>query len=316
VGQNRIQPPSDDAAFVAATQATPPDDDSRLVYADWLEDRSDPRGEFIRVQAEMADLPVYSDRYVNLKKRRRALQAQVDADWCRAMGYVPRHRPLFTRLPQPRVERWRLVEEFIDVWHGPLEANDGYSEAELMAAEKRLGLRLPAALREWYALAGKRKGVWSTADNLLSPDRLRLDQDRDGLVFRTENQASVMWAVRATDLNLEDPPIFEIYENVQASPTTTAFAIQVLLHEAQFGTGVLSAGGSVDERHWREALERDVSKCDLPDRYWIAHRFWSYEGADILFERTARAWLNVAARTEQALEQLGPDVLGQLERYT
>jgi uncharacterized protein (TIGR02996 family) len=36
-------------AFVLAI-AQSPDDDSRLMYADWLDDRGDPRGELIRVQ--------------------------------------------------------------------------------------------------------------------------------------------------------------------------------------------------------------------------------------------------------------------------
>src|SRR5262249_59809421 len=37
--------------------------------------------------------------------------------------------PLFTKLPEGRVERWRLVEEFIDTWYRPLRASDGVSEA-------------------------------------------------------------------------------------------------------------------------------------------------------------------------------------------
>ena len=31
----------------------PDDDDPRLVYADWLDEQGDPRGEFIRVQCEL-----------------------------------------------------------------------------------------------------------------------------------------------------------------------------------------------------------------------------------------------------------------------
>ena len=36
--------------FVAAICAEPDDDLPRLIYADWLDDRGDPRGEFIRLQ--------------------------------------------------------------------------------------------------------------------------------------------------------------------------------------------------------------------------------------------------------------------------
>ena len=58
--------------------------------------------------------------------------------WRERLGYVPRHRPLFTQLPERRVERWRLVEEFIDTWHKPLKPGDGASEEELRAKTRAL----------------------------------------------------------------------------------------------------------------------------------------------------------------------------------
>src|SRR5262245_49827440 len=45
-----------DAPFLDAIRAAPADDGPRLVYADWLEERGDPRGEFIRLQCEHAHL--------------------------------------------------------------------------------------------------------------------------------------------------------------------------------------------------------------------------------------------------------------------
>jgi uncharacterized protein (TIGR02996 family) len=39
-------------AFLKAIQEQPEDDGPRLMYADWLEERGDPRGEFIRVQCQ------------------------------------------------------------------------------------------------------------------------------------------------------------------------------------------------------------------------------------------------------------------------
>ena len=40
--------------FLTAILENPADDDPRLVYADWLDERCDPRGEFIRVQCRLA----------------------------------------------------------------------------------------------------------------------------------------------------------------------------------------------------------------------------------------------------------------------
>jgi uncharacterized protein (TIGR02996 family) len=42
--------------FLTEILAGPDDDVPRLIFADWLEERSDPRGEFIRVQCELATL--------------------------------------------------------------------------------------------------------------------------------------------------------------------------------------------------------------------------------------------------------------------
>lgn len=45
---------TDHDSFLRTIIENPADDGPRLVYADWLEERGDPRGEFIRVQCELA----------------------------------------------------------------------------------------------------------------------------------------------------------------------------------------------------------------------------------------------------------------------
>ena len=52
----------EDEAFLAAIAEDPADEARRLVYADWLDDRSDPRAEFLRVEAAMHGRPVYRAR--------------------------------------------------------------------------------------------------------------------------------------------------------------------------------------------------------------------------------------------------------------
>jgi uncharacterized protein (TIGR02996 family) len=46
----------EDAGFLQALLAAPEDDALRLVYADWLEERGDPRGEYLRCQCARAAL--------------------------------------------------------------------------------------------------------------------------------------------------------------------------------------------------------------------------------------------------------------------
>jgi hypothetical protein len=226
---------------------------------------------------------------------------------------VPTH--LRATAPARRLERWRLITEFIEVWHGPLGAEDGFTEAELVAAEDRLGIKLPTALREWYALAGRRNDVWSRQDHLVPPTQLELDRESDILIVRQENQCCETWGIRTRDLNQEDPPIVEVGAGVQSSPTTSAFACQAAFYEVKFAPNVLQAHGAIPEQVTRNALDHKFSKCDLPDRYWVASPVIFYEGTDVTVETCASEWVCVAARGEEAIQQLGEEFLQNLERH-
>lgn len=50
-------------AFIDAIVADPLDDTARLVFADWLDERDDPLGEFIRVQYELEQRPMVAVTY-------------------------------------------------------------------------------------------------------------------------------------------------------------------------------------------------------------------------------------------------------------
>jgi uncharacterized protein (TIGR02996 family) len=45
----------EDEAFLRAIRAQPTDDTTRLVYADWLDERGDPRGEYLRAWFQLED---------------------------------------------------------------------------------------------------------------------------------------------------------------------------------------------------------------------------------------------------------------------
>src|SRR5664279_1433486 len=57
--------------FLAAIQANPDDREAREVYADWLEERGDERGEYLRLEAQLHSIPV----------RLAVLRASVDRTW-------------------------------------------------------------------------------------------------------------------------------------------------------------------------------------------------------------------------------------------
>jgi uncharacterized protein (TIGR02996 family) len=305
----------DEAGFLRAIADDPEDDAPRLVYADWLDERDDPRGEFIRVQLEFERTAPLAERYAVLRARARALRRLVDPEWAVAMGFPPRHRPLFAALPTARADRWALVDEFIEIWHPPLGPGDGYSEDDLRAAEVRLGCRLPAALREWYALAGRRRDVWSLQDRLEAPERLRVEPGSGDLVFRWENQGCERWGIRAADLGRDDPPVVELDAGVAASPTVSAFACLVLVYEAMSAPGALWAGGEVPEGELQAMAARGLSPCDLPDRYWVVSPIRVFEGTDLIVQLHGDNWVHVAARGEAAYERIDGEVRRWLEVY-
>lgn len=58
----------DREAFLRTICDTPDEDGPRLVYADWLEEQGDPRGEFIRLQCERLHLRQDADRARHAKR--------------------------------------------------------------------------------------------------------------------------------------------------------------------------------------------------------------------------------------------------------
>ncbi len=67
-----------EAELLAAIERDPDDDDARRVYADWLEERGDPRGEYLRLEMLLRGGPA----------RFRELADALDEPWLRA---VTRH---------------------------------------------------------------------------------------------------------------------------------------------------------------------------------------------------------------------------------
>lgn len=72
---------SDEAAFLNAIRTNPADETARLVYADWLADRDDPRADFARLSAE----------FLRCVRGLAALRQTAPAEWVRDVD------PLFER---------------------------------------------------------------------------------------------------------------------------------------------------------------------------------------------------------------------------
>src|SRR6476469_3629321 len=69
----------EEARLLARVCAEPDDDLPRLVYADWLDEHGDPRGEFIRVQIALSRREDRAE--VSLADRERDLLYHHRSDW-------------------------------------------------------------------------------------------------------------------------------------------------------------------------------------------------------------------------------------------
>ncbi|MFF2775599.1 SMI1/KNR4 family protein [Streptomyces sp. NPDC058052] len=104
---------------------------------------------------------------------------------------------------------WSFVRDFAAHWAGAaLVGDDGWTEDDLAAAEKRLGFRLPTALREAYLLFGRRRDLTCHHDVLLDPAELYVDDAGEALVFRHENQGTAIWGILLDSLQDDDPAVF------------------------------------------------------------------------------------------------------------
>ncbi|MFM9633231.1 MULTISPECIES: SMI1/KNR4 family protein [Streptomyces] len=103
---------------------------------------------------------------------------------------------------------WSFIRDFSTHWASALQIGDGWTEADLAAAEERLGFQLPAALRKAYLLFGRRRDLTSNHDVLLSPAELYVDDVKEALVFRHENQGAASWGILLDSLHDDDPAVF------------------------------------------------------------------------------------------------------------
>jgi hypothetical protein len=75
----------------------------------------------------------------------------------------------------------------------------------LGGAEKRLGIKIPAALRTYYLLTGRERRFSTCHNRFLAPQDWSIDNHR--LIFMEENQRVLWWGVSIRNPDSDDPPI-------------------------------------------------------------------------------------------------------------
>ncbi|MFJ5220785.1 SMI1/KNR4 family protein [Streptomyces sp. NPDC088354] len=174
-----------------------------------------------------------------------------------------------------RSQVWDFGRWFPDAWMGrPLRSEDGCSEDELAAAEADLGFELPAALREGYALLGRREDLTRQQDPLVEPAGLYVDDALGGvLVFCRENQDCASWGIPLARIEQDDPPV--VVESHQGwipfFDRMSLAWVELVLSESLFG-----AASFYDACELPDALVPTLhtryARVDLPD-----HPLWASE---------------------------------------
>jgi uncharacterized protein (TIGR02996 family) len=259
---------SAETPFLEAIRADPHDVAARLVYADWLEERGDPRGELIRIEEEMRPLPVFSDRFWELKPRRHELLQTLRKDWLEAMRYGTDCPPTFAHVPNGWKEWWRLIRVFTERWDSCLRiphlADVGGNIAQVEATEFRLGRRLPDSLREWVAFAHEFASLNTDTLGVLGREYVMENRtELAAVIFSTVKGLDQFWAIHHSDFNIDDPPVYRYYGagspmliGDQKGPISPALTSFVLGEELFCLEGRDTGGINVQQQDAMEVIRR------------------------------------------------------------
>ncbi|OAM30062.1 hypothetical protein A7P95_03325 [Eikenella longinqua] len=126
----------------------------------------------------------------------------------------------------------------------------GLPEADIAAAEQRLGIRFPAVLREYLLALGGSEAVNQSFNRLLPLDKM--DFDGDYLVLEEENQGVFLCGIAKADLAQDDPPVHIAFDIADANqwqphlPDTRALLLQLACTNAVMG-GLRYCANIMDE---------------------------------------------------------------------
>ncbi|MCE9562266.1 MAG: TIGR02996 domain-containing protein [Planctomycetes bacterium] len=252
---------SEERLFLKAIKNKPDDRTARLVYADWLQERDDERGELIRIEEELPTLPIHSDRYWELKPRRRTLLKAAEKPWLMQMGYGSTdYQPVFADVPTGWKERWRLLREFVERWYripmqdvgGPLKLfpkaarkrAPWVGEAECQSVDDALSHRkvragLPPSLREWMLFIRELQLGLNEFGRGTGDDHNFTESPKQIDFFQQQGYREC-FLVRNEDRKEPDPQVWQSSygdEPECVSPHVTTLALHYLLtqYEPQFG---------------------------------------------------------------------------------
>jgi uncharacterized protein (TIGR02996 family) len=203
----------DEDDFLLTIRERPDERAARLVYADWLEERADPRAELIRLEEEMRRLPIAGDRYWQLKPRRNEHRNACDEEWLAELCYGTEYEPVFKDGASDVNGRWRLIREFVERCHKVPLPDVGGQIDWVRRVEQRVGYELPLSVREWIAFlydlidADGWDHVFRDSMSLEEVEATGTFSLNEAFSLMIQGESDYHWAVLKKEMDKDDPPV-------------------------------------------------------------------------------------------------------------
>ncbi|MBC8137281.1 MAG: SMI1/KNR4 family protein [Fibrella sp.] len=188
------------------------------------------------------------------------------------------------------VDRYADLKAFIAEWHRPIEPGDGNTEGEIAEAEARLRFRLPEALRELYALIGKRDDITSEHNRLLRLKDLTIAGS--WMIIWEENQNVYVCAIKGSNIALPNPLAWvltdgEVFPQDKPAPITQT-ALLMVAYET-FLAGRFCGLGEVENEQELNALRRQA--VSSPHPVLMQHEIFHLDTCLVCFAGKNAVWL-------------------------
>jgi hypothetical protein len=156
----------------------------------------------------------------------------------------------------------------------PLTKSHALPRSLLARTEKRLGVHIPAALREYYLVAGNEKQFNRSNQRFLHPSKWFVNGKY--LVFLEENQYVCWWGVSLKRRNATDPAVAQGIRDEEIIWVTEArkcsFFLTMMLHyQAAFG-GFPFCGSAAAPDNLHEMLKEDWDYVGEMSQLWAFSR--------------------------------------------
>ncbi|WP_460484366.1 SMI1/KNR4 family protein [Capnocytophaga sp. HP1101] len=131
------------------------------------------------------------------------------------------------------------MENIKKLYHLTPKSCKGFSETQLLEAEKRLNITLPKVFCGYYLQLGATQSVNQSFNSLATPEQLYFAGDY--LCFCEENQGVVLWAIHKDDLPTDNPPVWGNYGSetepdwVQETATLSDFWLYMAIYNGVMG---------------------------------------------------------------------------------